>query len=71
MERLLSFKDLQALGIVGNRVTLMRWIRRRGFPTGALIGENSRRWSETEVKAWLDARRAQSTKPASKQPAAA
>jgi predicted DNA-binding transcriptional regulator AlpA len=58
MDRLLSFKDLVALGVVGNRVTLGRWIRRCGFPSGTLLGPNSRRWSEAEVKAWIEARRA-------------
>jgi predicted DNA-binding transcriptional regulator AlpA len=54
--RRLRYADLLALGIVNNRATLQNWINKRGFPAGQLTGPNSRTWSETEVKRWLDSR---------------
>jgi predicted DNA-binding transcriptional regulator AlpA len=54
--RRLRCRDLVALGIVTNRVTLGNWIRDRGFPPGQLTGPNSRTWTEDEVQAWLDSR---------------
>ena len=54
----LRFSDLVERGIVRNRVTLGRWIKLHGFPTGLLIGPNSRAWPESQVEAWLAARAA-------------
>jgi predicted DNA-binding transcriptional regulator AlpA len=54
--RRLRYADLEALGIVNNRVTLGNWIRDLGFPPGQLIGPNSRSWSEAEIRQWLDHR---------------
>ena len=56
MRKRLRYRDLAALGVVNNRVTLANWIRDRGFPPGQLTGPNSRTWGEDEVEAWLDAR---------------
>jgi predicted DNA-binding transcriptional regulator AlpA len=56
MQRRLRYADLEAKGIVRNRVTLKNWIRDRGFPAGQLTGPNSRTWNEAEVQAWLDSR---------------
>jgi predicted DNA-binding transcriptional regulator AlpA len=52
----LRYRDLLALGVVNNRVTLQNWIRDRGFPPGQLTGPNSRTWGENEVQDWLDSR---------------
>jgi predicted DNA-binding transcriptional regulator AlpA len=53
---LLRFRDLKDRGIVSNHVTLKRWIEREGFPTGRMLGPNTRVWSESEIEAWLDSR---------------
>jgi predicted DNA-binding transcriptional regulator AlpA len=60
MERRLRYRDLEALGIVTNRVTLHNWIRKCGFPPGQLTGPNQRTWGEDEVRAWLATRPVQS-----------
>jgi predicted DNA-binding transcriptional regulator AlpA len=52
----LRYRDLIALGIVTNRVTLQNWIRDRGFPPGQLTGPNSRTWAAEDVEAWLATR---------------
>ena len=54
MLKLLRFKDLKALGIVDNRVTLSRRIKDQGFPPGFLLGPNSRAWTEDEIEAHLE-----------------
>ena len=56
MNKRLRFRDLAALGVVRNRVTLRNWIKDRGFPPGQLTGPNSRTWGEKEVQAWIDCR---------------
>ncbi len=56
MRKRLRFRDLVALGIVQNRVTLSNWIKDRGFPRGSLTGPNSRTWDELEIQEWLDSR---------------
>jgi predicted DNA-binding transcriptional regulator AlpA len=58
MDKFLRFTDLQARGIVANRVTLSRWIRDRGFPAAVKLGPNTAAWRESEVNAWLGARMA-------------
>ncbi len=62
MLKRLRYADLEAAGIVNNRVTLQNWIRDREFPPGQLTGPNSRTWGESEVLAWL-ASRPTATKP--------
>jgi hypothetical protein len=52
----LSFSDLEQAGIVSNWQTLNTWIDRRGFPSGHMLGPNSRRWRKSEVDAWLATR---------------
>jgi len=56
MRKRLRYYDLEASGIVNNRVTLNNWIKKQGFPTGQLTGPNSRTWGEAEVEAWLKCR---------------
>jgi hypothetical protein len=56
MKKLLRFSHLKARGIVGNRMTLSRWIETEGFPPGVLLGPNTRVWVEDEVDAWLASR---------------
>ena len=53
---LLRFRDLKVRGIVGNHVTLKRWIEREGFPPGRMLGPNTRVWREDDIDAWLDLR---------------
>jgi predicted DNA-binding transcriptional regulator AlpA len=51
--RVIRFSDLKERGVVNNRATLSRWIKRSNFPCGFLIGPNSRRWYEHEIDEWL------------------
>ena len=53
MSKLLRFRHLKERGIVDNRTTLGRWIKRHGFPPGILLGPNSRAWTEEVIEAWL------------------
>lgn len=55
--KFLRFSDLKKLGVVGNWVTLRRWIEREGFPPGIKLGPNTRAWEQGEVEAWLAGRR--------------
>ena len=55
-ELYLRFRDLKARGIVGNWMTLKRWIEKENFPSGVKLGPNSRAWTETEVNEWLAGR---------------
>ena len=67
--RLLRFADLKARNIIRNRVTLGRWIAHLDFPTGFLIGENSRVWRESDVEIWVAEREASSKKlPSAQEP---
>ena len=54
----LRFADLKERGIVGNWMTLRRWIEREGFPPGVKLGPNTRAWAEGEIERWLESRRA-------------
>jgi hypothetical protein len=56
LNRQLRFCDLQAHGIVDNRVTLRNWIANQGFPPGRKLGPNVRAWDEAEVLNWLRSR---------------
>ena len=56
MRKLIRFFDLQKRGIVGNRMTLSRWIENEGFPPGVLLGPNTRAWEEDAVETWLASR---------------
>ena len=56
LRKRLRYADIEALGIVNNRVTLQNWINNRGFPRGQLTGPNSRTWDEGAVAAWLKSR---------------
>jgi predicted DNA-binding transcriptional regulator AlpA len=53
MTVLLRFRDLVARGIVRNRMTLRRRIRKDGFPPGRMTGPNERTWIEAEVDTWV------------------
>lgn len=55
-KRRLRYRDLEARGIVRNRITLANWIRDRGFPPGQLTGPNTRTWGEGEVDKWIRSR---------------
>lgn len=51
--QVMRFADLKAQGIVNNRATLSRWIKRQGFPRGFLLGPNSRGWYAHDIEGWL------------------
>jgi Prophage CP4-57 regulatory protein (AlpA) len=53
---LLRFKDLKERGIVGNWVTLIRWIDENSFPPGRMLGPNTRVWTEFEIAEWIESR---------------
>ncbi len=60
----LRFDDLRERRIVNNRTTLYRWIKERGFPSGILLGPNTRVWPEEEVEGWIaKQRRLSDTEP--------
>jgi len=54
--QVIRYSDLKARGVIKNRATLSRWIKRYGFPPGFLIGLNSRAWYQHEVEDWLHER---------------
>ena len=55
--KLLRYDDLVSRKIVSNRMTLKRWIDGQGFPSGFMLGPNTRAWPEDAVEAWLNARK--------------
>jgi predicted DNA-binding transcriptional regulator AlpA len=54
---LIRFRDLKERRIVENWPTLLRWIKREGFPAGIRLGPNARAFPRHEVEAWLESRR--------------
>ena len=56
VSRVVRFSDSKERGVVNNRGTLSRWIKNSEFPSGFLIGPNSRCWYEHEIDDWLDSR---------------
>jgi hypothetical protein len=54
----LSFADLQKAGICPNWPTYLAWQRdpQIAFPSGKLLGPNSRRWAKREIENWLSSR---------------
>jgi predicted DNA-binding transcriptional regulator AlpA len=50
------YRDLVKARIVGNRVTLARLIDEDGFPTGFMLGRNTRVWALGDVEAWIASR---------------
>jgi hypothetical protein len=60
-DNLLRFSDLKQRGIVHNHMTLARWIEREGFPSGFMLGPNTRVWREIDVERWLDSRPTENT----------
>ena len=51
--KLLRYADLVEMGIVSNRTTLYRWIRKGHFPAPIQIGPNSLAWYEHRVTRFL------------------
>jgi hypothetical protein len=47
------FRDLVDANIVRNWPTLLRLIAEDGFPSGIMLGRNTRAWPLDEVEAWL------------------
>jgi predicted DNA-binding transcriptional regulator AlpA len=56
MTTLLRFRDLKARGIVKNRMTLKRRVKKDGFPPGRMTGPNERSWTDDEIAAWVNSR---------------
>lgn len=56
LRRWVRFRDLAAAGIIGNWPTLLRLVAEEGFPSGRMIGPNTRAWLASEVEDWLDTR---------------
>jgi predicted DNA-binding transcriptional regulator AlpA len=54
--KVFRFRDLKALGIVSNWVTLQTWIRDQNFPPGFLLGQNTRAWFAADIMHWLKTR---------------
>jgi predicted DNA-binding transcriptional regulator AlpA len=54
----LSFADLRKAGIVRSWEILRIWQEdpRVAFPRGKLFAPNSRRWSKSEIVAWINSR---------------
>ena len=52
----LRFADLKRQQIVKNHVTLKRWVAQEGFPTGIMLGPNTRAWRRSWIEGWLDSR---------------
>jgi predicted DNA-binding transcriptional regulator AlpA len=50
---LLRFKDLRRLGVVSSWPQLRRMQECESFPTGILLGPNSRAWRVADVEQWL------------------
>src|SRR6185436_7173218 len=50
------YDDLVAAGIVASWTTLLRLIDDEKFPTGVMIGPNTRAWPLSEVETWLASR---------------
>lgn len=55
---LIRFRDLKARGILPDRATARRWMRRKNdpFPQPIVLSDNFIAWRWSEVKAWLDNR---------------
>lgn len=53
MDALLRFRDLKARKIASSYTQLKRLQDDHGFPSGRLLGPNSRAWTEEEVAQWF------------------
>ncbi|MGR9158574.1 helix-turn-helix transcriptional regulator [Rhizobium leguminosarum] len=56
MSQLLRFKDLQVRQIVRSWPQLRRMICDYDFPSGMLLGPNTRAWREEDIEEWLASR---------------
>jgi predicted DNA-binding transcriptional regulator AlpA len=56
IDSLLSFEDLKAIGVVSNRMTLMRWMKLQNFPEPVRLGPNTVRWRRSRIEQWLEQR---------------
>lgn len=56
-ENLLTVENLAERFHV-NPGTIYRWRSQGKFPRGVRIGENTLRWTEAEIAAWLEAKQA-------------
>jgi predicted DNA-binding transcriptional regulator AlpA len=62
VDSLLSFEDLKAIGLVNNRMTLMRWMKFQDFPEPVRLGPNTVRWRRSRIEQWLEERERRSDK---------
>jgi predicted DNA-binding transcriptional regulator AlpA len=53
LEELLRFKDLRRLGYVSSWPQLRRMQEYEDFPSGFLLGPNSRAWRVADIEEWL------------------
>jgi predicted DNA-binding transcriptional regulator AlpA len=60
---LLRYKDLRRLGVVSSWPQLRRMQELYGFPSGLLLGPNSRAWRVLDVEKWLAERPTEPSKP--------
>jgi predicted DNA-binding transcriptional regulator AlpA len=50
---LLRFKDLRRLGVVSSWPQLKYMQEKYGFPSGFLLGTNTRAWRVADIETWL------------------
>jgi prophage regulatory protein len=50
---LYRYEDLVAFGIIRNRMTLYRWIKKGTFPRPVKIGANTVAWRAESVERWF------------------
>ena len=56
MERFLDYDDLVEMGLVANRRTLDRWIKKEGLPA-VKLAKNTLRFPESKLLAWVESRK--------------
>jgi hypothetical protein len=56
LPKFVRFNDLKSRGIVNSWPQLRNLQTKKDFPSGRLIGDNSRAWTEDEVSIWLETR---------------
>ncbi len=54
--KVLRFSDLVQLGIVNNRMTLRRWVKKGAFPAPFRISPKRLAWRAPEVEKFLEER---------------
>jgi Prophage CP4-57 regulatory protein (AlpA) len=65
---LVTYKYLEAKGIIPNRMTLARSIEQYGFPKPIELGKNRIAWRLEEIEEWLASRPRRRPKCGAKKP---